>query len=168
MGRRYTKEDVDTHADGFYGPSLPAVNVKVYEGLESVSFPLDDADAPELTLEWIEEHMSEEDLSWLFGHTCENEWEMIQQDAQTIFSDYTVTVEAQGRSGGWACVKGLPDIEEWDAVLLAKWRKFERFARQIAAGVPEQMAYSIALNEYACWEEEQTEESGLHRDPITA
>lgn len=163
MSKIRTKADVEFHSDG--RESYPAVNVKVYKSLNDVDFTY--FEIPEgLTLEWIEEHVPEGHLDSLFWETCQNEWEMIEQDAEEIFGKGT-RLEQQGRSGGWACVTNLPDIENWDAVMLAKWRKFARYARQIADGIPEQMVYSIGSNEYEIWKDEQAEEAGLHRDPVS-
>ncbi len=147
----YTKEDVQTH----YGSDRPAVNVKVrnWPFWKDVDFDYlaREFDAPGFSEEWIEQYLSEDTVESYFWSTCEFEWEMVEQDAQEIFDSYNVTVEADGRSGGWAVVLGLPGIEEWDAVLLAKWRKFEKYARQTADDIPTQMAGSIALNAYPAW-----------------
>lgn len=45
---------------------------------------------------------------------------------------YHVQVYAAGRSGGWLVVSGLPDVEAWDAIDLARWRRFERLIRDLA------------------------------------
>jgi hypothetical protein len=37
-----------------------------------------------------------------------------------------VKVYSKGRSSGWLTVHGLPPVESWDAVDLARWRRFER------------------------------------------
>ncbi len=142
-----TKDDVDhCYHERRYDNDCPHVKVKVYRGLEDVRFPLDEAPA-ELTLEWIRANLSDERLSQLFWDTCSFEWEMLQQDAEEIFGK-GVKVNAGGRSGGWACVVGLEDIASWDAVMLAKWKRFARYAEAYARGIPEQMVYSIAANEW--------------------
>ncbi len=152
---------METH----YGSDRPAVNVKVYRSLWDVKFPLEDA--PEgITREWIES-LGEDRLDELFWDTCSFEWEMIAQDAAEIFGPH-VKVEQDGRSGGWAVVTGLDDIADWDAVALAKWRRFEKYARAIAHGVPEQMVYSLACNEWETEQNERAEAAGLHRDPMPA
>lgn len=167
MARGYSKEDVSFHSDGFGRERLPAANVKVRRSIHDVKFPVDDA-PDELTLEMIESKLSEDYLNELFWHVCSSEWEWLEDYAKEIFEGWSIEVEAQGRSGGWACVKGLPDIEEWDAVLLAKWRKFERAAKETADYIPEQMVISIGINEYETWEADAAEEAGLHRDPVPA
>ena len=144
---------------------VPHVNVKVRRGLEDVRFE-GDCEIPDgLTVEWIRANISEDELNDLFWQTCQNEWEMLQQDAEEIFGD-GVEVNAGGRSGGWACVTGLEDIESWDAVMLAKWKKFARYAGEYAKGIPEQMVYSIAANEWDAAREKAVEDAGLHRDPM--
>jgi hypothetical protein len=142
----------------------PHVNVKVRGRLEDVRFPLDDVPAG-LTVEWIRANIGDEQLDSIFWRTCESEWEMLQQDAEEIFGA-GVEVQAGGRSGGWACVTGLADIADWDAVMLAKWRKFARYARQLADGVFEQMVYSIQANEWEQAEAKAQEDAGVHRDPV--
>lgn len=150
--RTYTRDDVQTHYD--YSRGGPAVNVKVYQDFRAVFHGLPDSDLsnPHFTLEWVERHCSDEYLDSLFWETCADEWEQIEQDAEGIFGPH-VSVEQQGRSGGWAVVHGLPDIEDWDAIRLAKWRKFERYARQIADGVPYQMLARIYDTDFRAWVE---------------
>ena len=165
-----TKDDVarcyhESH-QGHRDYDVPHVNVKVHRGLESLRFPLDEAPA-ELTLEWIRANLSDDQLGELFWETCQNEWEMLQQDATEIFGA-GVEVNAGGRSGGWACVTGLDDIADWDAVALAKWRKFARYADQLARGIPEQMVYSIAANEWEAAREKAQEDAGVHVDVVPA
>jgi hypothetical protein len=166
----YTKEDVDRcyHDIGRRSDcDCPHVNVKVRRGLEDVDFSGADCDIPEgLTLEWIEANLSADYLSELFWHVCSNEWEMLEQDAAEVFGAGAVEIHAGGRSGGWACVTGLPDIADWDAVALAKWRRFERYAKQIAHGIPEQMVYAIAANEWEAAQAADMEEAGRDRDPV--
>lgn len=157
--RSYTRDNVETHCQGYYGPQLPAVNVKVRGGLESVSLPLDLGQVSEdggatftpvttpedFTREWLE-GLPEEATGALWEWALESGWEMLRADAAEIFSAYDIEVWAEGRSGGWAVVSGLPEIEEWDAVLLAKWRRFERFAKGYAADIPRAMAELAFLN----------------------
>lgn len=158
MRNTYSRDDVQTH----YGSDRPAVNVKVYTGpreawLDWARYE-PDAD-PRFTEEWVEEHISEQTLDSLFWLTCEFEWEMVEQDATEIFGSH-VRVEQDGRSGGWAVVAGLPEIEEWDAVALAKWRRFERVARAIAADIPYQILSSVYLNDFEAWKDEEMERNG--------
>jgi hypothetical protein len=161
--RMYRREDIDTHGIGYYGRSLPAVNVKVYKG------PLDLDDATWETVrseagvdqrfdrEWVETNVSDSLMDSLFWDTCQWNFEQIETDAEEIFGAYGVTVHHEGRSGGWAVVEGLPDIDEWDAILIAKWGKFERWAKLIAADVPYSMLVGIAINEFQVWAEADAE-----------
>ena len=168
MPRTYTRDDVQLHADGF-GPRRPAVNVKVYGSLRDAwaEFQRDEGPDEGFTLEWIEEHVSDDLLDSIFWHTCAAEFEYLAayatDDEDAIFPAERygrVTVEQEGRSGGWAVVDGLPDVEEWDAILLARWRKFERVAREIADSVPLQMLSSLYMNE---WEWRQAEAAERER-----
>lgn len=156
MARRYTRDDVSTHATGYHGSQLPAVNVKVYTQIEGAfaDFAKNERPDARLTLDWIEEHVGDDGLDSIFWHACESEFEYLADYAPEILGD-GVSVSQEGRSGGWAVVDGLPEIEDWDAVRLAKWRKFERIAREIADGVPYQMLGMIELNQFAAWSEEQ-------------
>jgi hypothetical protein len=155
MRRTYTKDDVQTH----YGSDRPAVNVKVYkrledgfrEFIEAGDFDIEDADG--FSLEWIEENLTEEQLDAMFWSACEHGWEMLQQDAEDVFGKYA-RVEADGRSSGWCVVTGLDDIEDWDAVALAKWRKFERWARAEADDIPYQIVWSAFHNQFLAEREE--------------
>lgn len=159
MSRRgYSREDVETHSDGFGRDRRPAVNVKVYGSVWDVFAKLEkasdvDIDDARFTREWFEAHVSDEALDALFWHVCESEFEMVEQDAREIFGAH-VKVWQEGRSGGWAVVDGLADLDEWDAVALAKWRKFERWAKLYAADVPYQMVASVFYNEFAVWSDE--------------
>lgn len=158
--RGYSRADVTTHPRGYGYGMVPAVNVKVYDGPDDVS----DADwesirqaeaggDPRFTRGWVKAHVNDDAMMDLFNDACEGNWELIQSDAEWIFDGYRVKVHAEGRSGGWAIVGGLPDLDDWDAVLLAKWRKFARFARGVADDVPYQMVSMLALNDFAHWAE---------------
>jgi hypothetical protein len=163
MARTYTRDDVQMHADR--GHARPAVNVKVYRGIRDAwdAFVKEERpEDPRFTLDWIEEHVSDEALDAIFWMQCENDFEYFaayaSDDDDAIFPAARygrVTVEREGRSGGWAVVDGLPDIEEWDAILLARWRKFERIARDIADSIPFQMLASIYMNDFEAWADEQ-------------
>lgn len=156
---RYSREDVEVHRDNF-GPARPAVNVKVYGSVWDVFRRLPDVDIDDarFTAEWLEENVTDEALDARFWDTCANEWEMVEQDAREIFGA-GVKVWQEGRSGGWAVVDGLPELESWDAVQLAKWRKFERYAKSIAADIPYQLLSSIYSNEFAWWLDEREDAS---------
>lgn len=158
----YSRDDVQTH----YGSDRPAVNVKVYGNLSDGFRDLakyasaDFGEIPEgFTEEWVRETFSDDYLDESFWMTCRFEWEMVEQDAEEIFGKGT-TLEQDGRSGGWAVVTSLPPIEEWDAIMLGKWRRFEKYAQAIAADVPYQMVSGLLMNE---WEWRVAEEAESQR-----
>jgi hypothetical protein len=163
MSRTYTRDDVQTHSDGFR-ESRPAVNVKVYRTIWDAwpEYAKQDREDDEFTLEWIEENMIEEQLDARFWTACEAEFEYLEYWAtgseDGLFPDDRVTLHQEGRSGGWIAVDGLPPIDEWDAVRLARWRKFERIARSIADGIPYQVLSLIEINDYE-WAREEAEEA---------
>lgn len=159
----YSRDDVQMHSDGFR-PGRPAVNVKVYGGLSdgfdawAKLAPADHGDVPvEFTEDWVREHVTEEALDGWFWDTCSFEFEMIQQDAEEVLGVTDKQVWQEGRSGGWVVVDGLPDLEDWDAVHLAKWRRFEKWARAIAADVPYLMVSNLYANVYEAAQDEATE-----------
>lgn len=163
--RSYSRQDVDTHGrEGF-----PAVNVKVYRDIRDAwnDFEREEEHDPRFTLEWVYEHVSDDALSDIFWMTCEHEFEYLESwatgaDGDSLFPGERVTLYRGGRSGGWVEVDGLPELEEWDAVRLARWRKFERIARAIADYVPAQMLHSIYLNEFEAWSDEQDDEAAYN------
>lgn len=148
------------------GQWVPAVNVKVYKGIESVTFPIAlgqsksiDSDVWEtfytddgFNVEWIEANMTDEEQSDYFTLTCAGGFEYLECLAEEIFSNRHVEVYADGRSGGWAIVEGLPPIETWDAIMVARWSRFAKAARQVADDIPRSMAELIYFN---VWETRQ-------------
>lgn len=120
--RRYTKDDVEFHSDGYgYSRRQPAINVKCY------SFPVADKIAAHYGKDEDDKDV-ERVMQWLWDSEVESFWEMAQMDAEEIFGSH-VKVHSQGRSGGWLVVNGLKDFEDWDAIDLSKWRKFERWMK---------------------------------------
>jgi hypothetical protein len=89
-------------------------------------------------------NFEDEDGTW-FEATCEDSWEMLGNDVEEIFGP-NVKLYAEGRSGGWAVIDGLADFEEWDAIDLAKWRRFEKYAHIYANDIPYQVACLWYLN----------------------
>lgn len=143
--RGYSRDDVETRSGS------PAVKVKVYGSLSDgfAAFAKSEPDAsPRFTEDWVRENFDDEYLDRLFWNTCEWEWEQLEQDAVEILGVSPRDVSREGRSGGWCVVGGLPDVSEWDAVRLAKWRKFERYAQGLASGIPCQMVSSLYFNEW--------------------
>lgn len=163
MSRTYTKEDVSFHSDG-YRPSNPAVNVKVYDTLEDGFRKFaewEDVDDG-FTVEWIRANISDAALDDWFYDVCRDEFDYLESwttgnDGDPLFPGHSVTLEQEGRSGGWVAVHGLPDLEDWDAVLLARWRKFERIARSIADEIMAHVVESIYINAWEWWKQEAAE-----------
>lgn len=155
----YSKKDVKWHMDGM-GPRVPALNVKVR------AFPLLDAkyldrdNDPEFTIAWVGEHMTDEDVDAWFWIACESSREMLQQDAHEIFGPWA-TLYSEGRSGGWIIVDKIRDIDDWDAVELGKWRRFERFADEYVANVPSEMLSLIELNVFQPWQAKRDRDAAL-------
>ncbi len=169
MARRsYSRADVETHSDGFR-PGRPAVNVKVYGSTWQVPLPLDlgssrpsDSDPddpaswtyhrtdPRFTHEWVEAHVSPDSADAIFWQCCAAGFEMLQEDARELFGS-GVSVYSEGRSGGWAVVDGLALLEEWDAIALGRWRRFELYAKAYASDIPRQMLDSFYVNEFEVW-----------------
>jgi hypothetical protein len=173
MNRHYSREDVQTHSDGFR-EGRPAVNVKVYRHYSDAWKEFQKQEEPDagFTLEWIEDNVSDEQLDAIFWHCCEFEFEYLEgwatskEPGDSLFPDDRVKLWQEGRSGGWIVVDGLPDIDEWDAVRLARWRKFERIARDIADGIPYQVLSSVYINEYEFARDEQAERERAANEDI--
>lgn len=157
------KEDVQITYHNGVGDRSPMVNVKVYGSVSSVPLPLEldasfPAGRPDLltthysdpgfTHEWIEENVSDDEMSEWFYFACESGFEWLQDEASRIFDNYNVTVYSAGRSGGWAVVEGLPEIEEWDAIMLSKWKRFANVAEEVTDDIPRSIVGLIYSNVY--------------------
>lgn len=139
-----TRDEVQTR-DG-----LPCVNVKVYA---SVTRKVLDAVERDTGMpgfaDWAQAKLDADAWpEWAWESAIENGWECLETDAEQAFQGYAVKLHAEGRSGGWCVVKGLPDIDSWDAIMLGRWRRFEKWARQQADGIPYGMADALAMNDY--------------------
>ena len=115
----YSKDNVQFHSDR--GPRVPAVNVKCY------NFPDAYRIAPHFEAD-PESAEVEKALEYAFEMRRDAFWEDAQNDAEEIFGS-RVKVYSQGRSSGWLVVSGLKDFDDWDAIDLSKWRKFERWMK---------------------------------------
>lgn len=150
----YRKDDVTFHSDGFR-EGHAAVNVKVhgYPNAETVARVLADegyilatrTDADELA-----DVIAQDEGAWEVASYVG--WEQAQAEAAEVFgAGYGVTSE--GRSGGWCVVTyngretfDADDVAGWDAVALARWRKFEQVAREIADDFAYQATWSYIVN----------------------
>jgi hypothetical protein len=113
---------------------------------------------------------NDDESNTMFEWACESGWENLDSDANWLFcpwgkdahdngecygdgtapddSKRHVTVGAEGRSGGWAVVEGLPEFDSWDAIMLGKWARFAKVARALADDVPYSMAELFYLNRF--------------------
>lgn len=109
------RSDVDFHFDN--GPGHPAVNVKVHGRFG-------DADAVMARFN-CSETVAEKALEWCWESACEQFWEEAEEWVKDIFG-HGAKVWQEGRSGGWAAVHGLADVEEWSGRDLLRWTRFAR------------------------------------------
>jgi hypothetical protein len=164
---RFTKADITFHSDG-YRERKPAVNVKIYdslaEGFAKWNGPDWIGDHPDtdarFTVEWIEEHVTDDCQSDYFNMACETGYEYAETDAQEIWGSH-VRVYSQGRSGGWAVVDGIDDdVASWNAIAVARWGKFARWARSTADDTMARVVDMIYHNAFERWAEEESERIG--------
>ena len=164
----FKKEDIEYHYDS--GRSRPAVNVKVYGRIQDVKLPFctgvmkdvgetefkEYYSDPEFTHEWIEEHLTDEDLNSHFDWACQWNWEWLNDEAERIFGP-GYKVYSEGRSGGWAVVHPITksDVEDWDAIDLNKWRAFVKSAKAAAKDIPRAMVEDIYHNDFEQWDQER-------------
>ena len=116
MTTGYTKDDVKMHREGYGFTRTPAINVKFYGHID-----------PELVADRLGCSLprAETCLQYAGETLAEMFWDDAEDIARDIFGDESLKVYSEGRSGGWLIVKGLPDIEYWDAIMLGKWRSLE-------------------------------------------
>lgn len=168
--RRFTRDDIETHKTGYYGPSLPAVNVKVWYQASEVDWRDDialefdwDADELDRFRDWLEEHHDRDPdaFSWAWEAACEEGWEMAQTDAHELFGPCQVSSE--GRCGGWLVVDGLKDIDSWDAIDIAQWGKYVRWVEAIRDDTSRRYVWLLAAN---IWEIEKDDTEAQARDAV--
>ena len=150
----YRKNDVQYHFDGPRG-SRPAVNVKVRSYVTdnllrkvAKEYGYDKNDAETFVSWWNAQ--ADDYGSWVqecYDLACEVGWEDLQNDAEYIFGP-DVKVYSEGRSGGWAVVHGygLDNAEDWDAIALSRWARFEKVARGGADFIAESTAILALIN----------------------
>lgn len=80
--------------------------------------------------------------------TRETGWELAQEDADYVWENtpYTPKIESSGRSGGHLIVKGLPEVEHWDAIDLARWARYVRWVKGIVDTLDEQWLWHLHVN----------------------
>lgn len=164
----FSKRDIQYHRLGYGHEVGPAVNVKVYaQPTDALARQVakDHGDpSGQFTLEWITDHVDAAAQAGYWDFAVEDAWETLQNDvdAEQVF-DRPVRVFSEGRSGGWAMVgddrgKGKnprawthEDVTSWDAIAVARWAKFARFARETADDVPYQYLAMVYLNVFERW-----------------
>lgn len=161
MTRRYSRDDVDTYYTR-HGGRVPSINVKASGyGWEKVATRVAaDNDAPGFTPEWCEANISEDTANVLWEWAIESGRELIESDADLAYEGtaYTPRCSYDGRSGGHLVVDGLPDLDEWDAVLLGKWRRFEKWVAAIVDDQAYRMADMAWANMYEAAQAEHAEQ----------
>lgn len=137
----YKKEDVEFHYNR--GRGVPAVNVKHWPDFE------EDVDWDEWETEFRDWAMVEleDSLTYqmVWEAAAESCWEDVTYGAEEIFGSH-VKVWSEGRSGGWAVVDGLKDFDDWDAIDLGQWVKFEKWAKRVSECMAYNMVSFLYLN----------------------
>ena len=97
--------------------SNPAINVKVHQSL----YPYV---AKVVERFKCSEEQAEQALEFAYNMAQRDFWEDAKELVKDIFPEGTMY--QSGRSGGWLTVHGLPDVDGWDATMVARWSKLER------------------------------------------
>lgn len=150
------KNAVQFHRE-HYGPSHPAINIKLYKGFEDGLRAFKQANpdtAPRFTEEWMRANLSEDDLQLWWENACQQGFERAEELAHEIFGAQ-VNVYSEGRSGGWLTVHGLKEVESWNAIDLAKWGKFQKIVKELVNDVPYQAVDMMYYNVFERMEQEQ-------------
>ena len=120
MARRYRKTDVDTRG------GYPCINVKVRNYGPST----------ETIMERFKctEELAQQALEWAFEGDCQQFWESFDTGMYNDLNEYYfpgegASVQQDGRSGGWLVVHGLKDVDDWNAIDVMRWAKFEKSIR---------------------------------------
>ena len=158
-------KEIDIHG------GKPAVNIKVYRGLESVKFPInmgrysedggktwkDSITDLDFDRTWILRNMSDQEIVEWHDITAQDRILLLIEIAIGEFQDagYHVEIYQAGRSGGWLEVSGLPDIEDWGEDLFDLWKDFENACQAEVEAFPESMAVDIYMN---IWEAKKEDE----------
>lgn len=165
----FRKADIETHSAHLYGEQYPAVNVKVHGYAKSekeiAAFCraelVNSGHEPafRVWLDALDANDPRVDAAW--NSAIEQGWDALSNNAHELFGRHA-TVNSAGRSGGWCIVSGLPSIESWDALMLSKWAKFSKWAKQEAAGVPYSILWYLYHNHFLPdWENTNTLAKGM-------
>lgn len=128
----------------------PAVNIKSYKGLDSVPYT-DIYTEPDFNEDWIRRNLPEDHIWDWFCLTSQELLEDLIEEAQRLFdfeAGMDLDIFQAGRSGGWLEVVGLPDQEDWDEDLAAKWDKFEGMCEDTVDDWPISAVENIYHNVY--------------------
>lgn len=124
------KDDIDRHSNDGYGAMYPAVKVKVYDVLCTAEDII--AAHPECS-----EAQAQQALEFAWESECRCFWDYWQDERGEVenglsgdpqyayFPGQHPRAYSVGRSSGWLIVQGLPPVEEWDAVMVSRWNKFQ-------------------------------------------
>ena len=204
----YTVEDLDWHTDRPYGERLPALNVKAYPDLNRVDYAdvcadlgldsgtlaptgkEDEDGEPEVLpfgADWIRGRYDDGTAQDLYdgpdAWAREAAWDDAREAARELFGDLpgvgNVEVWSAGRSGGWATVQGLPDLEELEELeerangeevqeaeeareelerILGAWAEFEARGRATVEDLGRAIAWHVGANVFEHEAREYAEE----------
>lgn len=137
---------------------LPMVNVKVDQcNLTETAAKYAEEFSDALFPAWLAENYDRDIVQeGAWDAAIEHGWNVLQDDAQNVFGDVSsrVKIYAEGRSGGWCVVDGLPHVETWDAILVGKWARFAKYARQAADDIPYLMVHFLYYHPFAQYREQ--------------
>lgn len=146
------KSEIRTHNSGYGRSSRPAVNIKVdlwgaftFELLEGIG-------GKDFARWWIDMEDNDQQANGdmveeYHAFAAESAFEDAQNDAEYHFGS-RVKVYQEGRSGGWLVVENLPDLEEWDAIMVGKWATFQKGVEAMVEAFPESLAEMVYINTY--------------------
>lgn len=152
------KAHVQFHRDG-YGPSHPAINIKVRKGLDDGIRELRASEhtPARFSEDWIRANLSDDAIHYCWNDACERNFDFAKDEAKEIFGNH-VEVYTEGRSSGWLVVHNLPEFETWNAPMLAKWEKFSNICQSFVDDVPYQCVWDIYHNIFLAEEEKREQE----------
>ena len=119
---------------------LPVVDVKVYDWPPVSQF-----------VAWFgcTEELAEGVSQWVYETARNDFWGWYLSDVlDDVLGEYDATAYATGRSGGWVVVDGLPPVDTWDAVMLGRWRRFEKMLKEAVEWYSSSGRILEAINEY--------------------
>lgn len=126
---------IDYHGTGRLDGERPALNVKHYGQVEYTTERV----AQEFGCDQL---AAERAVQWCYESAQEQFWEqaldslnfaMLGEQSEKYqpvgLAEGPFKVLAEGRSGGWLVVEGLPDVSTWNGTQFMKWRKFARMLK---------------------------------------